>query len=351
MSDLFARVKRLQLKILTGELVVIARPADIRYFTNFVCLNPEEREAFFVVSKQSAVLLYPSFSPVTKLKKISYHAGYWPSDLKNVAKKVIENEKIETCLIDAGSLFVTEYQALGELNCKLGSLDQSLIWRLRAVKSEEEIELLTKAGQLTAQVMERVFEQLAVGVSELEVAKQVEILLRQLGGDSAAFPPVIAFGAHSALPHHQPTGMKLKREMPVLIDIGVKFQGYCGDMTRTKWFGNKPRQKFLEIEQLVKQAYQAALTAVCGGQADRVDLVARQMIDQAGFGEHFIHTTGHGVGLEIHEQPSLYFKQPAQLPVDAVITIEPGVYFENDWGYRYENMVVVKNGGCRELTS
>lgn len=345
------RIQALQSSLPSQQVFLLSRPADVQYFTGLNPLNPEERESFLVVSHQTATLLYPSFSPVTKEHGITYHPGHWPSDLEQVVKDMVEKEKISEIFIDKSSLFLHEYETIKNVLVTFSDLDTQKIWRQRIVKDAEELILLNKAGSITSKVMKSVLDKLTVGQTERDIAQQVEIEIRQLGAEQASFPPVIAFGSHSALPHHQPTDTKLEKNMVVLIDIGAKYFGYCGDMTRTVWFGPQPTKKFLIIEDVVKNAYSAAIDTIKAGTSSAaVDLAARQIIRKAGYGDKFIHTTGHGVGLEIHEQPSLYHKKELTLPENAVVTVEPGIYLDGEFGYRHENMVLVEKKISRILT-
>lgn len=341
------RIATLQSNLQPEQVFLLSRPADVQYYTGLLNLNPEERESFLVLSNKRANLLYPTFSPITQLDSIEYHSGHWPSDLIEVLSTYIKNEYTKTIFIDKSSLFVNEYEALTDKKLILEELNTTLLWQQRIIKDEAELLLLQKAGEITAQVMSQVLKDLAVGMSEKDVAQVAEIEMRRLGAERASFPPVIAFGSHSALPHHQPTDTKLSEEMVVLIDIGAKFNGYCGDMTRTVWFGTTPSPQFLEIKNTVHQAYDAAVALITADvSAAAIDTAARNVIQKNGYGNAFIHTTGHGVGLEIHEQPSLYYKKDATLPEGAVVTIEPGIYLDGHFGYRYENMIqVTENSG------
>lgn len=346
------RIRLLQTKLTSSQAILLSRPADIRYFTGFIVLNPEEREAFFLITPQSATLLYPSFSPVTKLTNIVYHPGHWPSDVESVLTEKMEADKVSEVLVDTSSLFVDEYQQLENIGkLQLSSLDRDLIWGIRIKKDEDEVRALTAANHITQQVMAELQTKVVVGVTELQLASECETLFKKYGSNQLAFPPVIAFGSHTALPHHQPTNTPLKKEMAVLFDIGGRIDGYCGDMTRTWWFGDVVPAEFAKLEKIVMEAYAAGLAAVhvdCG--SDEIDQQARNIIDKAGYGKYFIHTTGHGIGLEIHEYPSVYFKKKVVLPEHAVFTIEPGIYLEGKFGYRYENTILIEAGGAKELT-
>lgn len=346
------RTLRLQSSLSPSTAIVLSKPADIQYFTGFVCLNPQEREAFLVVTSQSATLLYPTFSPVNKEKGIRYHAGYWPENLKEIIEEKKQKEAVSDCLIDTSSLFVSEFQVLSTLqDVTVKELDRTPIIQQRTTKDASEIAAITQASTITANALAVAVNSLAVGLTEQALTKKIEIALLSLGADTLAFPPVVAYGSHSALPHHQPTDTALAKEMVVLIDIGAKYHSYCSDMTRTVWFGKKPSAEFLKIEQSVKQAYDAGLAELhqnCHG--DAVDKAVRTVIEDAGFGNNFIHTTGHGLGLEIHEQPSLYFKRSTVLPLHTAVTIEPGIYLEGKFGYRHENTAIVTKDGYKELT-
>lgn len=351
MTDYLSRTKVLQDALLPHQLILISRPADIQYLVGFVCLNPEEREAFLVITSQSVTLLYPSFSPLTRIEGISYHSGYWPSDIHSVVVHKKTKENITECFIDKSSLFVNEYDVLSDLKLTLSEFDRNLIWRQRIIKDTQEIKNLKTAGEITAAVMAKILGLLKLGITEEFLAQQIEIETRKLGAQSSSFPPVVAFGKHAALPHHQPTAQLLEENMCVLIDMGARYNGYCGDMTRTTWFGKNPSEKFITIEKIVKQAYAAAFKEIKAGcSTAAVDKVARTLIEDAGYGQAFIHTTGHGVGLEIHEQPSLYFKKDGVLTLSSVVTIEPGIYVPGEFGYRYENMVLVEEANGLELT-
>ena len=142
--------------------------------------------------------------------------------------------------------------------------------------------------------------------------------------------------------------------MPILIDLGATVNGYHGDMSRTVWFGKKPSPEFLKVEEVVKAAYQEAVSALKNRQGQQIlakdlDQAARGVITQAGYGKNFIHTTGHGLGLDIHENLSLNWNNEQPILPQMVITIEPGIYLEGKFGYRYENMVVVNDDGAMEL--
>ena len=170
------------------------------------------------------------------------------------------------------------------------------------------------------------------------------------GAEDVAFPPIVASGPNSALPHAVPTDRKLKRNEPVLIDTGVKLNGYCSDMTRTVFLG-EASDDFREIYRTVRKAQLVALNEIRPGiESTHPDSMARQIIKDAGFGDKFGHALGHGVGLATHEVPRLGPEKPVTLEKGMVVTVEPGIYIPGTGGVRLEEMVVIEKNGPRILT-
>lgn len=227
------------------------------------------------------------------------------------------------------------------------------ITELRAIKDAEEIDLLRQAAQLGVEGFDFVQSFLKEGVSEQQVATELEIFWKRKGAKGVAFDPIIAFGANSSMPHHRAGSATLKQGDAVLIDIGVLFHRYHSDMTRVIYFG-EPLPKMLEIHAIVLEAQQRALQ-LCkpGTTLAELDVAARGWIAEKGFGDTFKHGLGHGVGLEIHELPSIRQKMvPDQTPLvpGMVITIEPGIYLPGIGGVRIEDTVVITEQGHENLT-
>ncbi|MGZ5213376.1 MAG: M24 family metallopeptidase [Actinomycetota bacterium] len=221
--------------------------------------------------------------------------------------------------------------------------------RLRWVKDAEEIALLNEAQSCTDMAFEDILERLAIGMTERQVALELEHALRRAGADGLSFESIVAFGEQSAEPHHQPTHRVLEEGDVIKMDFAGLYDGYHADMTRTIAFGSPPSE-LRKIHDVVRQAQQAAIDAVHAGvTGGQIDAVARGVIDDAGFGTFFTHGLGHGVGLEIHEGPSFRRGGDDVLPVGAVMTVEPGVYVSGLGGVRIEDMVEVGEDGCRVI--
>jgi Xaa-Pro aminopeptidase len=226
----------------------------------------------------------------------------------------------------------------------------SIIERLRMVKDDLELGCIREAVNLGARLFDRALEVLRPGAKETEVAAEMELAARRAGAEAMSFPTIIASGARSALPHGRASAQVMRPGGFVVCDFGVILAGYCSDQTRTVWMG-AASVKARDVYEAVREAQQAALDAVRPGiTAGEVDEAARKVLRKVGLGRYFTHSTGHGVGLEIHEAPRVAAGQEEVLKPGMVITIEPGVYFPGKWGVRIEDMVAVTVGGRDVLT-
>jgi Xaa-Pro aminopeptidase len=226
----------------------------------------------------------------------------------------------------------------------------SIVERARMVKDQDELHRIRAAVALGAKLFDRALEVLRQGVKETEVAGAMEYAARLGGAEEMSFPTIIASGARSALPHGRASDQAIAAGGFVVCDFGVILSGYCSDQTRTVWVGPVPKDARKAYE-AVREAQQAGIDAVRPGPAvGEVDAAARKVLRKAGLGRYFTHSTGHGVGLEIHEPPRVADGQREILQPGMVITIEPGVYFPGKWGVRIEDMVVVTAGGCEVMT-
>jgi Xaa-Pro aminopeptidase len=234
-------------------------------------------------------------------------------------------------------------------------LRSPVISALRMVKDDDELALMEKAAALGCSLFEAVLPRMEIGVTEAAVAAQLEFGARERGAEGMSFETIVASGTRSALPHGRATGAKLPRKGFVTLDFGVILNGYCSDMTRTVHMGRASREERAAYE-AVLEAQEAAVEAVRpGATCGAVDEAARGVLrkarlGQARLGKFFTHSTGHGVGLEIHEQPRIAAGQEMPLAAGMVITIEPGVYLPGRFGIRIEDMVAVTETGRRVLT-
>jgi Xaa-Pro aminopeptidase len=223
--------------------------------------------------------------------------------------------------------------------------------RLRWTKDPEELGLLRAAQEATDAAFADILDVLAIGITERQVAVRLEQDMTLHGADGVSFPSIVAFGEHAAEPHHRPCHRALAEGDVIKMDFGALAGGYHADFTRTVAFG-EPATELRKVHDLVAEAQQAGIDAIRpGAKARDVDEAARTVIREAGYGDRFDHGLGHGVGLEIHEGPSLGTRSDDELPEDAVVTVEPGVYLPGLGGVRIEDAVQVTEDGGRPLGS
>lgn len=221
---------------------------------------------------------------------------------------------------------------------------------IRQVKEHAEIQRIEAAQELTDRAFEYILPLLAVGATEWDLALELEMFMRREGSEGVAFPPIVASGPNSALPHAKVTHRSIEPGDFVKMDFGARVDGYCADMTRTVVVGSaSDRQR--EMYEAVLAANLAGIAAVrCGLAGSAIDAVARAVLTERGFGEKFGHGLGHGVGLKVHELPGVGPRSSKSVMAGSVITIEPGVYEPGLGGVRIEDLVVVEEGGARVLT-
>jgi Xaa-Pro aminopeptidase len=228
---------------------------------------------------------------------------------------------------------------------------KGLVESMRLVKDEQEIELIADAAKIADAAFEALLAGGLEGRSERELALALEHDMRLRGAESAGFGAIVAAGAHAALPHATPREAKIQQGQMVVIDWGAKYAGYCSDCTRTVAVG-EPGPEAREAYELVRGAQQVGLDEVrAGADAMEIDKAVRDIIYEAGHEGHYGHGLGHGVGLEIHEAPTLSFRSHDMLEAGTVVTVEPGVYLPGRFGIRIEDLVVVGEDGIRILTS
>ena len=232
----------------------------------------------------------------------------------------------------------------------LSPLAAPLVEPLRNIKDEEELALMSEAALVGCSLFEHILGFLRPGLKEVEVAAELEYKARLLGAEGMSFETIVASGVRSALPHGRATDTRLPRKGFVTLDFGIILRGYCSDMTRTVYLG-KPRPKERAAYEAVLEAQEAGVGAVRpGASCGEVDEAARGVLRKAGLAEAFSHSTGHGVGLEIHESPRIGAGQTNRLQAGMVVTIEPGIYLAGQFGIRIEDMVAVTLAGGKVLT-
>ena len=327
------------------DAFLVTRLPNVCYLTGFTGSNGQ-----LLLSAGDGVFLTDgryieqSRHQVPDFKREIYSNVFAPSFAKACAELGVNRVGFET----NGVTYKT-YLALAETGGVELVPTESEVDRLRWVKERPEVELLGAAQAIADEAFARITGTLTAGMSEKQVAADLESSMRHLGADGLSFETIVAFGESAAEPHHEPTDRSLRRGDMVKIDFGCVLGGYHTDMTRTFAFGD-PGDRMRELYELVRRAQQAGVEAVrpgvTGGEADRA---AREVIAAAGFGDQYSHSLGHGVGLEVHEGPNLRSGGEDVIPEGTVVTVEPGVYVARLGGVRIEDMVEVTADGARVI--
>lgn len=227
----------------------------------------------------------------------------------------------------------------------------NLVERIREVKTAEELDIMRSSAKLASEVIGEAPDFVRPGVMELEVAAEIDYRLRLKGASGPSFDTIVASGPRSALPHARPTEKRLQKNELVVLDLGAILRHYCSDLTRTVFLGRAPA-RIRRWYKAVQQAQEAALDALRAGvTAGSVDRAARRLLNRHGLGAYFVHGTGHGLGIEIHEGPRVGRSQKQEIRAGNVVTLEPGIYVEGVGGIRLEDEVAVHVQGTEVLTS
>ena len=334
------------------DALLVTHPADIRYLSGFT-----GSLGALVISCGRAILFVDGrYTEQAKQEATGTRVVIAPRSPLLAACEWVEAAGKRRCGYDPAHTTVaalTAMRAAVSASRRRGLFHATadLVGRQREIKDTEEISCMREAAELGCALFDASLESLSSSLTEVQVALDLEQRARSAGADRMSFDTIVAGGAHSALPHARPTaGAKLPRRGFVTLDFGVVWHGYCSDMTRTVHMG-RASSEMRSVYDFVLEAQNAAIGQIAPGvQAGEVDEAARSILRRAKLDTYFTHSTGHGVGLEIHEQPRIGAKQLQRLEPGMIITIEPGVYLEGRFGVRIEDMVLVTAHGCEVLT-
>lgn len=329
------------------EGLLVSSLASVRYLTGYAGSNG----LLLITPAESHFFTDPRYAVDAK-QSIDAACHICKKSLYDEAAKVVKRKRLEKLGFEPGWMQVDAFE---RLKSKLGDgvtlvPAAGLVEDLRAVKSPAEIALIRAAVRVNSQAFERTMKRVRPGMTEMDVAAELDYQQRRLGAEKPAFETIVAAGARSALPHARPSHKKLEAGEFVLVDMGATVDGYTSDMTRMAFLGAPPRRASA-LYKAVLEAQLAGIAAVKAGiPSGRVDAAAREVLKRHELDKAFVHSTGHGLGLEIHEGPRIAKKQKTRLQAGMVITIEPGAYVEGFGGVRIEDTVLVTESGCEVLT-
>jgi len=337
---------RLRKECLDG--LILSSPDNISYLTGY-----RSRDSYFMLTAQKNIYL-TDFRYTAEAKNALKHTAVEQIN-GNPFKKIsaiCRNLRLKCLGFEERYLSFAEYRKLRkELPDSLGLAPLGgLVESLRQIKTDEEIEKIKKAVQISIKAFGFIQDYLKPGIKEIEAAGELERFIRYHNASDSAFNIIVASGPNSAFAHHITSERKLKANEPVLIDLGVEYCGYKSDLTRVLFLG-KMSILAKEIYRIVRQAQEQALISVQPGKTcAEIDGAARSFIENKGYGGFFGHGLGHGVGLEIHEEPHIERKQRQILQPGMVFTVEPAIYLPGKFGIRLEDMVLVTKKGSEVLS-
>ncbi|GEK36492.1 M24 family metallopeptidase [Enterococcus thailandicus] len=345
---MMVRVEKLRKKMQEENLdsFLVTSPYNLRYLTNFtgttglavITLD----KAFFITDFRYTEQAANQAQGFEIIKNVG--------PIFDEVADLVKRENLNALAFEETTVSFLEYSVLEEIiNAELIPVS-GMIEELREVKDEEEIAIIEKACSIADMAYDHILKMIRPGMTEIEVANQVDFYMRSLGATSVSFDTIVASGLRSAMPHGVASEKVIEQGDLITLDFGCYYQGYVSDMTRTFAIGD-PGEKLKEIYQIVLDAQLAVLDAAKPGLTGiQLDAVARDYITKYGYGEAFGHSTGHGIGLEIHEGPNVSSRAEKQFVPGNVITDEPGIYLPGIGGVRIEDDLLITKEGNRVLT-
>ena len=332
--------------------VLISAPENRRYLSGF-----SGSAGYLLITKAKAVLVTDSRyteqatnqSPYFDVRQVHGGWGWLIDELKDSGVKKVGFESQDMTVASYNNLIdaIKGDSALGDVSFVPAP---GLAENQRIIKDHEELQMLQLAIDAADKAMDQVTPAITLGMTEKEVAWRLETAMRDFGADTISFDTIVAAGPNGAMAHHQPTDYVIKQSDPIVIDMGAKVGGYCSDLSRSIAVG-EPDETFNKIYDTVLGAQLTAINAVkVGMTGEETDNLSREVIAQAGYRDNFGHSLGHGVGLEIHENPRVGPRSPDVLELNTVFTVEPGIYLSGWGGIRIEDIVILREDGAVPLS-
>lgn len=281
----------------------------------------------------------------TEIRMVSRGRGYTV-----LLDEVIRAHKLHRLGYEDATMTVADYETYRKaLPCELTPATKLLL-ELRRIKDEEELQNMIAAQRIAEKAITEIMNEIRPGVTEKEIAARIQYLMLHYGAENMSFDPIVLTGANGSLPHGVPSDTKIQNGDFVTMDIGCIYHGYCSDMTRTVAVGFATEEMQMVYHTVLSAQKAGIASARAGISGQEIDGVARKIISSAGYGDYFGHSFGHGVGVEVHEAPNASPSNEQLLPANTVISAEPGIYIPGKMGVRIEDVIVLKENGCQNLT-
>ncbi|NQZ65727.1 MAG: aminopeptidase P family protein [Mycoplasmatales bacterium] len=332
-------MKKIDWKKINADAILLANPKNIRHFSGlaatfgFVIID-KEKVVLFADGRYFEIASKTSFADEVIL-------------LKGIDDVKSHLEKYSSVAIEGDYVTLEMKKQFSKLHNNLVEINGQ---SLRMVKSDSDIESLKKATSITKKVMKWISEQLKPGMTEIEVSILIETELRRLGSEPFDYMPIVSSGPNSALPHHHPSNRVMQEGETVMFDFAAVVDGFTADITRNYSVGELKDPEIKKIKEIVRKSQEAGIAAVKPGVTGKeIDEICRKVIEEAGYGDKFIHSTGHGLGRDVHELPNVSKFSITKFEPGHVITVEPGIYLPGIGGIRIEDDILVTENGYEIL--
>ncbi len=343
------RVQKLQNQLKNDEAFIVYYGPNRFYLTGF-----NSSAGVVIISKEDACFLV-DFRYFEKAKKVIKGFNVVLSEkIWSQINEVLKQNKVNKIYTETSTISLKEYtdlkSNLKDFEISDNTFAEDVLYSLRAVKSSAEIEYMRQAQALTDETFEYILDYIRPGKTEKAISLEMEFYMRKRGSEGVAFDFIVVSGENTSLPHGTPTDRVVQKGDFITMDFGAKVQGYCADMTRTIAIGEVDDRQIEVYETVLNAQLEAMKHIKAGAVCKDIDAVARNLIDNAGFKGCFGHSLGHSLGIEVHEAPGFNWRDNTVLKSNMLLSVEPGIYLENQFGVRIEDVICVSENGFENLT-
>ncbi len=344
------RIKKLfETAKISANSILLTKQPNILYFTGFT-----GDDSWAIINPKKTIIITDGRYDIQAHQQCpSANIIVRTGPITDALNRTLKKHKIKSTAIISEEISLALMSKLKKQteNISIKKISQELISTLRECKTKDEIKNIKKAIKIAQISFTQAIREIKIGITEREFAALLEYKMKLNGAEKSAFDIIVAHGKNSAKPHAQASNNKLKPNQPIVIDFGAQYNGYCSDLTRTLWLGKMP-EYYRKLYRICYKAQQQAISAIKSGiSVSDIDKQAREIIERAGYGKYFTHSTGHGLGLDVHEMPIISQRVKQNLKEGMIITIEPGIYIPGKGGIRIEDDILVASQGCKVLST